>query len=186
MPGIRTSGAPEPLSTICMIFSFDFLVCSFEFSVSERLARLQSVLNPREGLGLAAQLEKRLALEIQDVLLADRRLLRQRAAGQDERQRAADERVVVADSAGAPREVDAELERGEHALAANADGCADGWRTIAFAHALERDGLRIGHESIAIHGDAVDVAKEPETSCVRGAGRGFSEADGLERVLRQI
>ena len=38
------------------------------------------------------------------------------AAGEDPRQLAADERVVIADAAGAPREVDAELQRRQHAL----------------------------------------------------------------------
>ena len=87
--------------------------------VSQRLSGLQRVLNALERLALAAQLEKRLALEVQEVLLADRRLMRQRAAGQDVGERAADDRVVIADPAGAPGEVDAELDRRQHRLAAD-------------------------------------------------------------------
>ena len=64
--------------------------------------------------------------------------MRQRAAGEDVRQRAADDRVVIADAAGAPREVDAELERRQHAVAADRNRRARRRPLIALAHALER------------------------------------------------
>src|SRR2546429_3845335 len=88
-------------------------------SVSQRLPSLQRVLNPLERFRLAAQLQKRLSLEVEQILLAYRRLMRQRAAGQDRRERSADQRVVIADAPGAPGEVDAELERGQHSFAAD-------------------------------------------------------------------
>ena len=84
------------------------------------------MLNPLERLSFAAQLQKRLALEVQQILLADRRLMRQRAAGEDVGERASDDGVVIADAAGAPREMDAELERGQDALAADQDAPSRG------------------------------------------------------------
>ena len=68
--------------------------------------------------------------------------MRQRAAGEDVRERAADQRVVIADAAGAPREVDAELQRGLDALAADRDrlaaAAADSPRARARARAPSR------------------------------------------------
>ena len=57
---------------------------------------------------LAAQADKRLAFEIQQMLLAHRRRVRQGAAGENAGQLSSDERVVVADAPGAPRQVHAE------------------------------------------------------------------------------
>src|SRR5439155_400051 len=65
-------------------------------SVAQRLSRLQRELNPLERLALAAQLQKRFALEVEQVLLAHRRLVRKGAAGQDRREGAADDGIVVA------------------------------------------------------------------------------------------
>ena len=78
-PGMSTSGGPLPRS----IRSRIDLRFAVSVSVPQRLSGLQRVLNPLERLPLAAQLEERLALEVEQVLLADRRLVRQRAAGED-------------------------------------------------------------------------------------------------------
>src|SRR5438093_270075 len=88
-------------------------------SVSQRLPGLQRVLNALERLALPAQLQKRFALEIEQIQFADRRLVRQRAAGNHVCERAADRRVVIADASGAPGEMHAKLQRGEHAVAAD-------------------------------------------------------------------
>src|SRR5436190_7072044 len=96
--GMNTSGVPDPLSTIAR------RPCGVDVigSVPQRFARLERVLNALERLALAAQLQKRFALQIQQILLADGRLMRERSARQNRRERAADERVVVADAPGAP------------------------------------------------------------------------------------
>src|SRR5438876_515527 len=106
MPGMTTSGSPLPRSIISI-------------SVPERLASLQCVLNPLESLALAAELEHRLALEIEQILLAHGSRMGQRSAGHDERERAADQRVVVADSSGTPSQMEAELQRCQHRVAAD-------------------------------------------------------------------
>ena len=89
-PGRGRARAPRPvrrLDSFCTVL------------VPQRLAGLQRVLNPLERLRFAAELEKRFALEVQQVLLGHRRLMRQRAAGEDRRERAADQGVVIADAA---------------------------------------------------------------------------------------
>src|SRR5215472_1552473 len=100
MPGISTS---------------EFSVLGSTFSVSKRFPCFQRVLNAFERLALAAQLQERFALEVQQVRLVDRRLVGQCPAGDDVGERTADDRVVVADTASAPREMDPELERRENA-----------------------------------------------------------------------
>ena len=51
---------------------------SHAWSVSQRLARLERVLDPLQRLPLAEQAEERLTLEIEQLLLADGRWMRQR------------------------------------------------------------------------------------------------------------
>src|SRR5471032_1791577 len=113
-------------------------------SVPQRLAGFERVLNPLERLALAAELQKRLALEIEQVLFRDGRLMRQRSARQNPRERPADERVVIADASGTPGQMDAELERGLQAVAADRNRGPRRQRVVALARALERDGLRVG------------------------------------------
>src|SRR5689334_2224764 len=138
MPGIRISAGPEPFSMMCTV------------SVPQRLARLQSVLNPLQCLSLPAELQKRLTLEVEDVVLTDGGCLRQRTAGENERQCATHNRVVFADAAGPPGEMNAELECGVCALAANRQQARH--RTlIPLAHAFERQCFRIGDQPVAIH-----------------------------------
>jgi len=65
------------------------------------------VLDAFLSLPFGNEAEKSFALEIQQVLFADRRRVGQRAAGHDGRELSADERIVIADATGAPREMDA-------------------------------------------------------------------------------
>src|SRR5262249_26386978 len=98
---------------------------------------LERVTDSFERLRLAAQLEKRLSFEVQEVCLADSRLVRERTAGQNVRQRPADDRVEIANPACSPGEVNAELQRREHPFAAYEDRGSRRRRTVTFAHALE-------------------------------------------------
>src|SRR5438552_9529820 len=93
---------------------------SGSMSVSQRFSGFQRVLNPFERFPFAAQLQKRFALEVEQMLFADQRLVGQRPARQYVCQCSSDQRVVIADAAGAPREMYAEFERGQDALAADA------------------------------------------------------------------
>src|SRR5256885_7622863 len=152
--------------------------------IAQRLPGLQRVLDALQRLPLAAQLQERFALEVEQVLLGDGRLVRQRAAGDHVRERASDDRVVIADAAGAPREVDAELQRGEHALAADGNRGARLAPLIAFADALERVRLGVLHQAIAVHRDRIRVAEEPEAPRVGGARRDLREADRDRKSTR--
>src|SRR6185503_7756974 len=80
------------------------------------LPGLQRVLNPFQRLALARQLQERFTLEVEQVLFTHHCLVRQRAAGEDIRQRTADDGIVLADPPAAQREVNAELERRQHAV----------------------------------------------------------------------
>ena len=104
----------------------------------KRLARLERVLDPLERLALAEQAQKRLALEIEQVLLAHRRRVRQVAAGEDVGELAADERIVIRSPAGAPREVNAKLQRRAERRATDRNRRARRRLDITFAHAFER------------------------------------------------
>ena len=97
-------------------------------SVPERLSGLQRVLNPFQRLRFTAEAEKRLALQIEHVLFADRRLMRQRSTRQHRRQGSSDHGVVVADPSGAQSQVDAELQRSEEPFAADGDRLGSGFR----------------------------------------------------------
>src|SRR6186997_115128 len=64
--------------------------------------------NPAQRLRLAAQTQKCFAFQVQQVLFADRRRVREVAAGHDPGELAADQRVVIGGAAGAVGEMDAE------------------------------------------------------------------------------
>src|SRR4029450_5890609 len=69
-------------------------------SVADHLAGHQKALDPLHRLGLAEQGQKRVALQVEDVLLGDPLAERQLAAAQDPGQVAGDHAVVVAGLAG--------------------------------------------------------------------------------------
>src|SRR5947208_8159705 len=130
--------------------------------VTQRLACLERVLNPLECLSFSAELEERLALELEQVLLGDSRLMRQRSAGENPCERPAKQRVVVADTSGAPSKVDAELQCCLQVLAAHRDCRARRMRLIAFACAFNRRRLRIRNLTFAIHRDRVGLPKKSQ------------------------
>src|SRR5258708_3983380 len=153
---MKTIGAPRPRSMTCI-------------SVAQRLSGLEGVLDSFERLALAAEFQKRFALQIEEIRFADRRLMRQRPAREDIRQRAADEGVVIGDATGAPGEMHAEVERGADGLAADRNRGPRHRTLIALAHPLERVLLRVRDQPLAIHGDAVRFVEESELTRVLGA-----------------
>src|SRR5579863_6485915 len=75
-------------------------------SVSERFARLQHILHALLGLRIAAQAQKSLAFQIQQILLGNALRRRQTSSAQNVRQLVAHQHVVIADEiplAGGPR-----------------------------------------------------------------------------------
>ena len=89
------------------------------------------MLNPLERLSFAAQLQKRLPLQIEQVLFADGRLMGQCAACENVGERSSDDGIVIADAAGAPREVDTQLERSDRATARGYAGSLDARYRVA-------------------------------------------------------
>src|SRR5207344_1101460 len=154
-------------------------------SIPQRLAGFQRVLNPLERLPFAAQLQKRLPLQIEQVLFADGRLMGQRAASENIGERASDDGVVIADAAGAPREVDTQLERGPEALATYQYARRGHWPLIAFTHALEGQLLGVRQEPLTIHRRAIGAVEKSETPRVRGAGRDLGEPNRFEDWLNE-
>src|SRR5262245_45109407 len=163
IPGTSTSGGPDPWISIT--------------SVPQRLAGVERVLDARQRLRLGAQREERLALEVEEVLFADERGAGERSAGEDVRQLPADERVVIADPAGAVREMDAELEERFERRAADRNRGAEGGRLVAFGDARERERLGVREQTIAVHGDPIDWAQEPHRTRLRGRRGRPGEAD---------
>src|SRR4029079_3079445 len=115
--------------------------------VPQRLPGLQRVRDALEGLPLAAQAEERLALEVQQLLFRHGARMRETAAREDPGQLSPDHRVVIADAAGAPGEVDAELERGEQAFSAAPNRGSRLRRRIA-GRELQRVRFRAGEQAI--------------------------------------
>src|ERR1700759_3351411 len=108
--------------------------------VPQRFAAAQRVLDALERLAFAAQLQERLALEIEQIVLGDDRAMGEGAAGQDPCERAADHGVVIADSSGPPGQMNPELERGLYPFAADRNLAADR-RPVALAHPGQRQRL---------------------------------------------
>ena len=71
------------------------------------------------------------------------------------RKRPVDERVVVADPSGAPRQMHTEHQRGEDRVAADPDGRARHRRLVAIAHALQRPRFGVAHQPLTIHREFV-------------------------------
>src|ERR671937_1607538 len=126
MPGTRTSAGPAPWSMI-------------RTSVPQRLAGFERVLDTLQRPPFAAKLQKRLALQIEELLLADRGLVRQRSAGENPGERASYQRVVIADAASPPGEMHAEFQRRQHAIAADGNRRSRRRRVVASAGSLQRD-----------------------------------------------
>src|SRR3954452_3936435 len=95
MPGITMTGGPDPSSII---------------SIPQRLPGLQRVRDAVLRLALAAQAQEGLTLQIQQLRLGHHTEIRQASPGENRRERAADERVVIADAARPPGQIDTELE----------------------------------------------------------------------------
>src|SRR6516162_9893304 len=171
MPGTSTSAGPLPCSM------------NGRISIPQRFARLERVLDALKGLSLAAELEERLALEIQQLLLADGGLVRERSAGETPRQRPADQRVVIADAARAPRQVDTQFQRGQKAVAADRNRRPRLWPAVALTYAFERDRLGVGHDALTVHRDGVHRPQKADARGVGSARRDPGEADGLENAL---
>src|SRR6266536_5867661 len=103
-------------------------------SVPQRLPGFQRVLYPLQRFSFATQFQKRLSLEVQQILFADHRLMWQRSAGEHAGERPSDDGVVIANPAGAPGEVHTECECGHDAFAADENARAKRRALIAFAH----------------------------------------------------
>ena len=128
-------------------------------------------MHPLERFLLAAQFQKRFTLEVEQVLLADHGLMRQRAAGEHVGERAADDRVVIGDASGAPCQVESELERGQDASPPTGIEVARRRTLVAVARRVRARTLSRRPSPLAIHRDAIGVAEKAEAPGVRGAGR---------------
>src|SRR5688500_18897867 len=87
-PGRRTTGIPDPRSITSAPQTPAFLnLCTPEptRSIPKRLPGLECVLNPFQRFALAEQAQKRLALEVEQILLADRCRMRHVAAAENAR-----------------------------------------------------------------------------------------------------
>src|SRR5207248_10343948 len=107
IPGIRTSGGRSESVAINFGCRHQLFPIRCGISVPQRLTRFERVLNALQCFSFSAQLQEGFTFEIEQILLAHRRLMRQCAAGEDVRERASDDGVVIADTTGAAREVDA-------------------------------------------------------------------------------
>src|SRR5215216_825732 len=104
--GARPTAVRAPL-TITASFIASFL------SVADDLAGHQEALDPLHGLGLAEQGQERVALQVEDVLLAHPLAERQLAPAQHPGQVAGDHPVVLAGLAGPLEGLHAQLQGGQ-------------------------------------------------------------------------
>src|SRR5262249_19985961 len=118
-------------------------------SIPQRLPCLQSVPDAIEGLGLAAELEERLALQVQQVVLGHGRGVWKGPARQDEREGPSDQGIVIAEATSPPSEMHTELQSGEQVFPTDRD-FAQGRRLIASSSQLQRSLFGIGHEPVAV------------------------------------
>ena len=84
------------------------------------------MLDSLQRLALTAQLQERFALEIEQMLLAHCRLIRQRSASEHAGQRPADNYIVLTDSAGSMGEVNPQFKGGPYRVSANPHGVRRG------------------------------------------------------------
>src|SRR5687768_3240817 len=158
MPGTMTIGGPDPTATMFIansqlptpnsqLGSYQPLTTNHQL-VPQRLSGLERVLDPLLRLALRHQAQERLSLQIEQLLLRDGRRMWERSSRHDRRQLATDEGIVIADACGAPRQVDAELERRAHAVAAHRDRGTRHGRLISLAHALQRALLGVGEQPV--------------------------------------
>src|SRR6185437_11709405 len=141
-----------------------------DWSVPQRFALGQHVLDALAGLGFPAQREERLALEVEDVLLADRRASRDGPAREDARQVAAHLGVVLADLVRALEVVQRAPQRGGAGLADDPDHPRRR-RPVAGAGDPQRQRLGVGEQRLAGEGDRVALPEITEIARLLGAGR---------------
>ncbi len=100
-------------------------------SVSQRLALFQHVLDALHGLLLAAETDKGLAFQIQQVLFGNKLWRSEFAsAGEDLRELSSDHHVVVGDVFGAAHQVQPQFHFGETRLAEDTNVLARLARTV--------------------------------------------------------
>src|SRR5438874_7712580 len=126
-------------------------------SVSQRLSCFQRVLNSFLCLALTTKGLERLALEVQDVLLADRGTRGDVPAAQHFSNLAGDFHLVIADVLALSHEVYAQLEHSQNILAGSGNIVARLWRLVPGASEVEGALLGIGKNAFAIHSDLVGV-----------------------------
>ena len=115
--------------------------------------------DPLECSRFAAQTEKGLSFKVEKVLFTDCRRVRNSASGKYSCQLSSDQRVVVADVAATPRDVDPEFETSTHSVTADHNGARTRRLvTRASQHQSSRFGVR--KHPLSIHRDAVDVPQE--------------------------
>src|SRR2546426_7692815 len=102
-------------------------------SIPQCLARLQRVLNPLLRLLLSAQRFEPLALQVEHVLLADRRARGHVPAAEDLSDFGGQLHLVLGDVIALTHEVDAQLERSQDVLAGRGDVGARHGRLVAAA-----------------------------------------------------
>src|SRR5581483_2322467 len=139
-------------------------------SIAQRLTCLQHVLNPLLCLGLAAEAEESLALQVQQILFGDGLFAGDPAAAQYICQFFADLGVIVGYVPAFMREVNAGFEQSEFGLAADAYVRArQAGRVVGDQR--QSQGFRISDQPLRVHGDLVLRPKKAERARVLRGGR---------------
>ena len=152
-------------------------------SISQRLACLQNVLDPRQRSGRFHQCHEGLALQRQQVALAQFVDRIGRAARQHMREAAGDDDVVIGRDAALVETVG----RHRHADATRRARQADRLRLrhVIVDGERQRLGLGVGKQPVAVHGDPVVLAQDHHLLRLRG---GFGDRCGryhLEHLGRR-
>src|SRR5262245_34173419 len=109
----------------------------------------------------------------------------QRSTGKHLRERSSNDGVVVADSTGSPRQMNAEFERGKDAVAAHRNCRSGGRCVVTLAHLLERKRLGVGEQPVAVHGDGVFVAEKTKRRGLGPTRRHLGEPNRFKSPLHE-
>src|ERR1051326_6545101 len=152
-------------------------------SIPQRLPCLQRVLNSLLCFLLAAERLEAFALEVEKILLADRRARRDAAAREHVGHSVADFPFVIANELCLPHQMHPQLERRQDVLSRRGNVRAHDRSFVSGARQFQCPGFRVTEDALAVHSDFVAGRDESVAARFFDGGRNLAHGDGFERAL---